>query len=133
MELLQDARYQETPVYLFFEKYVLAVIGKLPQDKIDILQQINLQATFGTHSNEWKDVIREVLKLSSTIDIAILAHWYKKNEIAQAQGITLDPDYFSKQFVDAYFEEDSVIDVWTEKTLTEAKALIYENQMLENA
>jgi len=133
MELLQDARYQDTPVYLFFEKYVLDVIGKLPQDKIEILQQINLQATFGTHSSEWKDVIREVLKLSSTIDIAVLSYWYKKREIAQAQGITIDPDLFSKEFVDAYFEENSVIDVWTEKTLTEAKELIYENQMLENA
>lgn len=133
MELLQDARYQETPVYLFFEKYVLDVIGKLPQDKIDILQHINLQATFSTRSSEWKDVIREVLKLSSTIDIAILSYWYKKREIAQAQGITIDPDLFSKEFVDAYFEENSVIDVWTDKTLNEAKELIYENQTLENA
>jgi len=133
MELLQDARYQETPVYLFFEKYVLDVIGKLPQDKIEILQQINLQATFGTNSSEWKDVIREVLKLSTTIDVAILSQWYKKGEIAQEQGNALDPDLFSKEFVDAYFEENSVIDVWTEKTLTAAKEFIYENQMLENA
>ena len=133
MELLQDARYQETPVYLFFEKYILNVIGKLSQDKIEILQQINLQDTFSTQNSEWKEVIREVLKLSSTIDIAILAYWYKKLDISQAQGIEIDPEQFSKEFVDAYFEENSVLDVWTEKTLIEAKELIYENQVLENA
>ena len=133
MELLQDARYQETPVYLFFEKYILNVIGKLSQDKIEILQQINLQQTFSTHSSEWKEVIREVLKLSSTIDIAILTFWYKRLEITQAQGIEIDPEMFSKEFVDAYFEENSVIDVWTEKTLQSAKERIYENQIMENA
>ena len=133
MELLQDARYQETPVYLFFEKYILNVIGKLSQDKIEILQQINLQKTFNTKNSEWKEVIREVLKLSSTIDIAILTHWYINLEDCQAQGIEIDPEIFSKEFVDAYFAENSVIDVWTENTLQTAKELIYENQMTENA
>jgi len=132
MDLSQDTRYQETPVYLFFEKYVLDVIGKLPQDKIEILQQINLQATFGTKANAWKDVIREVLVLSSTIDIAILAQWYKALEQAQNNNTDLDPNIFCKEFVDAYFEENSVIDVWTEKTLEDAKQYIYENQTLEN-
>ena len=133
MDLLQDTRYQETPVYLFFEKYVLDVIGGLSQEKIDILQQINLQATFGTKSSAWKDVIREVLQLSSTIDIAILDQWYKTREAAQIQNIPLDTNDFCKDFVDAYFAENSHIDVWTEKSLDEAKKHIFEKQTLESA
>jgi len=133
MNLLQDSRYEDTPVYLFFEKYVLDVIGELPQDKIEILNQINLQSTFNTESHKWKDVIREVLHLSSTIDIAILNQWFKRVDIAQAQEIIVDVDTFSKEFVDTYFEENSVIDVWTDKSLQEAKQFICEHQQLENA
>lgn len=133
MELLQDTRYQKTPVYLFFEKYVLDVIGELPQEKIDILQKINLQATFGTQSTAWKDVIREVLRLSTTIDIAILNQWYQLLENAQADAVEINTSMFCKNFVDAYFEENSHIDVWTEESLTEAKTRIIINQTLESA
>ncbi len=131
MDLLQDARYQKTPVYLFFEKYILDIIGELSEDKEAILQQINLQATFNTKQSAWKDVIREVLHLSSTIDIAILYQWYKTLEEHQAQGTNADSDIFCKKFVDAYFEESSAIDVWTEETLSTAKTLILENQEVE--
>jgi len=131
MDLLQDARYQKTPVYLFFEKYVLDIIGELPDDKEAILQQINLQSTFNTKQSAWKDVIREVLHLSSTIDIAILFQWYKTVEEHQAQGIGADSEIFCIKFVDAYFEENSDIDVWTENTLSDAKTFILENQEVE--
>lgn len=133
MDLLQDTRYQKTPVYLFFEKYVLDVIGELPQEKKDILQDVNLQATFGTQSSDWKDVIREVLHLSPTIDIAILLQWYQVLENTQIDSIDIDTQAFSKDFVDAYFEENSNIDVWTEESLNKAKVKITENQSLESA
>ena len=133
MDLLQDTRYQKTPVYLFFEKYVLDVIGELPQDKREILQEIDLQATFGTQSTAWKDVIREVLQLSSTIDIAILDQWYQLIENAQTEALEINVNTFCRNFVDAYFEENSHIDVWTEESLNEAKIRIIANQALESA
>jgi len=131
MDLLQDARYQKTPVYLFFEKYILDVIGELSNDKETVLQQINLQATFNTKQSAWKDVIREVLHLSSTIDTAILFQWYKTVEEHQIQSTSADSDIFCKRFVNDYFKENSNIDVWTDDTLSAAKIFIIESREVE--
>jgi len=130
MDLLQDPRYKDTPVYLFFEKYILNVIGELPSDKQDILQNINLQEIFSTHATNWRDVVREVLHLSSTIDIAIMYQWHLYREKKQDEA---DAATFSQQFVDDYFLENSNIDVWTEESLMQAKQFIQENQQLQKA
>jgi len=129
MDLLQNSRYKDTPVYLFFEKYILDVIGHLPPEKVDILQSMNLQHIFGTHAENWRDVIKEVLKLSTTIDITILHQWYKALEDGRINNYEVDASNFSKEFVDRYFAEDSVLDVWTEETLMEAKQFIQESQL----
>jgi len=133
MDLLQDPRYKDTPVYLFFEKYILNVIECLPDDKEDILQNINLQDIFNTQSSNWRDVVREVLHLSSTIDIAIMYQWHLYMEEIHQSEQEADPAGFSRQFVDEYFSEASDIDVWTEKTLMDAKQYIQENQLLQKA
>ncbi len=131
MDLLQDPRYKDTPVYLFFEKYIMDVIGELPDDKIEILKNINLQHVFGTKSSAWKDVVTEVLHLSSTINIAVLEQWYKQKEAAILHNTQIDPTQFSRDFVDQYFDENNSLDQWTEETLADAKRFIYENRNLE--
>ena len=133
MDLLQNPRYKDAPVYLFFEKYVLDVIGQLAADKKEILQDLELQSIFGTKTSDWKDVVKEVLQLSTTIDIAILESWYKKNRQFQENDLEIDAELFSKEFVDAYFEENSKVDVWTEDTLQKAKQFIQKNQELEKS
>ena len=133
MDLLQDPRYKDTPVYLFFEKYIMDVIGELPDDKIEILKNINLQHVFGTKAVDWRDVVEEVLHLSPTINIAILEQWYKQKVTTNLHNTQIDPTQFSRDFVDQYFEEHNSLDKWTEETLAEAKAFIHENQDLEKA
>jgi len=133
MDLLQDPRYKDTPVYLFFEKYIMDVIGELPDDKIEILKNINLQHVFSTKAIAWRDVVAEVLHLSSTINIAILEQWYKQKEAAKFDDTQIDPTQFSRDFVDQYFEENNSLDKWTEETLAAAKAFIHANQNLEEA
>lgn len=133
MDLLQDPRYKDTPVYLFFEKYILNVTGYLPDDKQDILQNINLQEIFNTQSSNWRDVVREVLHLSSTIDIAIMYQWHLYLEQAHNNNQEPDAQSFSQSFVDSYFSENSDIDVWTEESLMKAKEFIQENQLLLKA
>jgi len=133
MDLLQDPRYKDTPVYLFFEKYILNVIGCLHTDKQDILQNINLQEVFNTQSSNWRDVVREVLHLSSTINLAIVYQWnlYLVHMVETNQEP--DPLIFSRKFVDEYFSEDSNIDVWTEESLMDAKQFVQENQLRQKA
>jgi len=133
MDLLEDPRYKDTPVYLFFEKYILNVIGQLTADKQDILQNINLQEIFATRSSNWRDVVCEVLHLSSTIDIAIMYQWYLYLEQTHNNNDEIDAQAFSQKFVDAYFLDNSQIDVWTEESLLKAKQFIQENQLLQNA
>jgi len=133
MDLLQDPRYKDAPVYLFFEKYILDVIGHLPPEKIEILNQINLQNIFATKAEPWKAVVKEVLQLSSTIDIAILYQWYKYMDRANENGTPIDSNTFSQNFVDEYFTKDSDVDVWTEESLLKAKQYIQNSKIKENA
>lgn len=133
MDLLQDPRYKDTPVFLFFEKYILYITGNLPADKQDILQNINLQDIFGTQSSNWQEVVKEVLHLSSTIDIAIVYQWYLYNERAHNNNQEVDAQLFSRNFVDSYFSEESDVDVWTEESLMNAKQYIQDSQLLQKA
>jgi len=133
MDLLQDARYKDAPVYLFFEKYILDVIGYLPVEKREILEKMNLQEIFKTYARtNWREVLGEVLQFSNTIDIAILNHWYLYVQNANENGHEIDATCFCKQFVDEYFADSSTIDLWTEDSLTKAKSFVKENQVLQS-
>lgn len=133
MDLLQDPRYKDAPVYLFFEKYILNVIDCLAAEKQDILKNINLQEIFNTRSTNWQDVVCEVLHLSSTIDIAIMYQWHLYLEKMQDAAEEVDAIKFSKQFVDDYFSENSDIDIWTDESLMQAKQYIQKSQLLQKA
>ena len=131
MDLLQDARYKDAPVYLFFEKYILDVIGHLPEEKREILEKMNLQEIFKTYTrSNWREVLGEVLQFSNNIDVAILNSWYLYVQNANDQKI--DATSFSKLFVDEYFSDSSTIDLWTEESLASAKVFIQKNQLLQN-
>ncbi len=131
MDLLEHPRYKEAPVLLFFENYILDVLGKLPHEKQNTLQEIDLQRVFGTRATAWKDVVREVLQLSSTIDLAILDEWYKAIEAAEQQAGDIDAHRFCQAFVDAYFAENSTLDVWDEASLLKARERVHRHQMAE--
>ena len=120
MDLLQNPRYKDRPVYLFFEKYVLDIIGELGEDKIKVLDGLNLHQIFGTQASDWRGVIEEALQLSQTIQIAILDQWYLYVDKKRDQGEEPDADKFTHEFVDAYFEEGSRIDVWKDSAELEA-------------
>ena len=131
MDLLLNPRYKDKPVYLFFENYVLDCIGHLPEEKQLLLNDLNLQLIFKTQSNTWKAVVKEVLQLSSTIELAIRYEWYTLLEQCDAQNLIADSDQFAIDFADAYFSEDSPIDVWDEQSLMNAEAFVRKCQLQE--
>jgi len=133
MDLLQDPRYRDTPVYLFFEKYIMDIIGELPEDKDEVLESIDLQHVFGTKASTWREVVTEALQLSSTINITILHQWYIYKEKSSQKNDEIDSNFFCRSFVDQYFDERSNLDKWTQETLQNAKQYIFESQHLENA
>jgi hypothetical protein len=120
MDLLDHPRYQDKPVLLFFEKFVLDIIGELEPKQRKILDELDLKKVFGTQSSQWRDVIAEVLHLSSTIQIAVLDEWYKYIDVKEAQNERANATSFMTEFADAYFQDNSPIDVWPDEASLEA-------------
>lgn len=129
MDLFEHPRYQDKPVLLFFEMFVLDVIGELEYKQRKILDDLNLKKVFGAETSHWRDVLLEVLHLSSTIQIAILDEWYKKIDALERENQIADAREFAKDFADAYFDDHSTIDVWPdEESLEAAKVRIKKSQ-----
>ena len=123
---LAHPRYAKQPINLLFESMVLDVIGHLPDSKRQTLKSMNLQKVFNTGASEWREVLRETLHLSDTIEIAILDLWLRKRETGIKQGIVYDPVAFSQDFTDNYFADDSQVDVWPPGALEAARKRITE-------
>ena len=117
----QDPWYREKPVYVFLESFVLSVMHELPPSRGERLAEMNLPEVFGTRARDWKGVIREVLDLSETIDIAILNGWYRLLETQGRLGEESDPEAYARDFVERFFDENSDVDAWTPDTLEEAR------------
>ena len=121
---LEIPRYKENPIYLFFESYILDVIGHLPRERSEGIQSMNLQKVFKTAASEWHSVLRETLDLSPTIDIAILDLWYRNQDIAKSQGLEYAPEHFAVNFADEYMKDGSQVDIWPPGALEAAKLRI---------
>ena len=124
MSALNQEHYKENPINLFFESYILDVLGELPLEKSESIQEMNLQKVFNTEASDWKDVIKETLHLSNTIDIAIKDLWYKNRDHFKDDNGNDDFVWFSQIFTDKYMEHDSKVDVWGEGALEAAKERI---------
>lgn len=124
--VFDNPRYKANPIYLFFEAYILDVIGKLPPEKSASIQAMNLQQTFSTKATEWRDILREVLHLSETIDIAILDLWIRNRTCYDDtnQGYYA----YAQDFTDRFMADDSKVDVWPDGALSAAKERINQHQ-----
>ncbi len=115
--IFEIPRYKENPIYLFFEAYILDTIGKRPPemdlDDMDVAGMFDLKEPMG-----WKDAVKVVLNLSDTIDTAILDLWYRNRKHYD------DPRHFAINFVDEYYRDNSLVDVWPPGALDAAKERI---------
>jgi hypothetical protein len=120
--VLDLPRYKEKPINLLFEDFIMKVIDRIPPGREEVVQRMNLQKVFSTKSSEWRDVIRETLGLSTTVEIAILDLWIRNQSCYDAtpEGYRA----FAQDFADHYLAEDSKVDVWPEGSLEAAKARI---------
>lgn len=105
------SRYDVNPIYRFFEWYILDVIGKLPRDKADSIQTLDLQKIFKATATDWRHVVGEVLALSETIDVAILDLWIRNGEHYDNNNEGYQA--YAQDFTDNYMKEESKIDVWS--------------------
>ena len=52
MSIQDHPRYGENPIYLFFEAYIQDVIGFLPKEKSESIQNMNIQKVFSSQASE---------------------------------------------------------------------------------
>jgi len=121
---LSNPRYAKNPIAFFFESYILDVIGHLPPERSEKIQSMNLQKVFQTGAREWREVVRETLHLSNTIDIAILDLWYTNQDLAAQRRVEYTPLAFAQDFSDEYEKDGSKVDVWPPGALASAQARI---------
>ena len=117
--IFEIPRYKENPSDFFFEMFVIDTISPLSTESAAWLAE-----TIQCPLEEWRTKTRSILKLSETIEIAILDLWYRNDEISRKQGISLEAHEFSMLFVDNYYAENSLIDQWESGALDAAKQRI---------
>jgi hypothetical protein len=93
----------------------------LTKEENDAIVKLNLSKVFKKEQADWKFVIKSVLNLSDTLEIAILDLRYKYRDISETQNAEFFPIKFSQDFVDNYYKEDSQVDIWQGNDLEEAK------------
>ncbi len=129
---MDDPGYISDPVKILFGNFVLSIINKLSKEKAEKLSSLDLAAVFKTTPKDWRLIVKEVLDLSDTIEVAILDLWYTNQRLAFQRKIEYHPEQFAIDFVDNYLKEDSKIDVWPENSLALAKERIRLFQSREN-
>ena len=129
MNVLEQPRYKEAPIKLFFENYILHVLRLLPEEVSEQIQKLNLKDLLGTKSSEWYDAVPEALNLSKTMEVAIWDIWIaNKDKYIVAQK---DFTQFALDFTDNYMSKNSPIDVWTEESYKAAAKRV--NNYIQNA
>jgi hypothetical protein len=120
--VLDLPRYKDKPINLLFEDFIMKVIDRMPPGREEVVQRMNLQKVFSTKASEWREVIRETLGLSTTIEIAILDLWIRNRS---CYDDTPEGDRaFAQDFADKYVADESKVDVWPEGTFEAAKKRI---------
>lgn len=115
---------EKRPIELFFEFYILKVLGVLPAESDDAVRAfVERHPFFGTGA-DWCAGVRQQLHLSDTIDIAILDLWYINRKKAIAQNWVYHPWHYAMNFIENYFKDGSRVDVWEGDALTLAKQRI---------
>jgi hypothetical protein len=100
---LEPERYENRPLILILDNYVLDCIGELPSDKKSLITSI-VQKAFGGGA-DWKKTVRDVLQLSESIEDNIRSLWSENQKIAAQNNSELHPVQFAKMIVDDNFAE----------------------------
>ena len=122
-QVLQPYYKDERSLDLFFEFYIVDVLGKLPNETANTVNDFSKENSsfFEETNGNWAKYVIKTLHLSKTIDIAIIDFWIKNREHAKNEGFEYHPWDYAVAFRENYIKEGSQVDVWTNETLREAK------------
>jgi hypothetical protein len=96
-------RYEQNPMLVVLENYVLDTLGLLPAEQSQQLATI-LNRTFG--GTDWKQTVREQFNMPADTDETLKLLWEQKQEEAEALQTdhTVEPEAFAREVVDEMFK-----------------------------
>jgi len=98
---LEPGRYENRPLLMILENYVLDCIGELPAERQQGTTSV-VQQVFGG-GEDWKKTMREVLHLGDSVDEHLRQMWEQNKIAAQVAGEELHPVQYAKMIVDSNF------------------------------
>jgi hypothetical protein len=97
-------RYDGRPFLRFLDCYVLDAIGALEDQQRAALEAMEpkLAATFNS-TGTWQQMVAAQMEFPETLPETIRSIWENGKAKAGKLGISVDPDEFTRQFVDTNF------------------------------
>lgn len=92
-------RYENNPLFVILENYILHAIGRLEPEKARLLGE-TISGIWGGKAEQWKATVRRTLDLPETTDEDLLALWKQKSEEADQMQATMTPEDFARRVVD---------------------------------
>jgi hypothetical protein len=114
----------EKAMDFFFEFYIMDVIGVLPPETVDALDEFVRENAEAFETGDWRSEVIVGFELSDTIDVAILDRWLQNGDPARNEVDAYYPLRFATDFSAEYFSYDGDIDEWSDESLAAAKARI---------
>jgi hypothetical protein len=95
-------RYQQNPMLVLVENYVLDTIDKLESDKVRQLETI-INRTFG--GTNWRTTLRMQFELPADTDNTLQTLWKQRQEEADLKQEDLAPEDFAREMADHLFAD----------------------------
>ena len=98
------SRYDGKPFLRLLDSYVLRVIGALTPEQEEGLRKLEpkLGQIYG-QSGSWYQIVEQQMAFTPDLPAQIRQIWEEGSARARAQGLSVDPGEFTRQFVDANF------------------------------
>jgi hypothetical protein len=103
MGMMDDSipdRYENNPMLIVLENYVLDAIGMLEPEKEKLLNDM-IRRTFG--GDDWKQTLRTQFDLPPETDDNLRRLWKQRQEEADLAQQDLAPEQFARETVDELF------------------------------
>lgn len=96
-------RYEEQPLLLIVENYILDCLGEFDSAKHEGMATLVHQLFGGGET--WQEAVREVMDLPDSFDEEVCSLWEKNQKIAEEAGEKIHPVQFAKLCADESFAD----------------------------
>src|SRR5262245_59690996 len=99
------SRYEQNPMFIILENYVLDSIGRLEPEKSARLNEVILRNFGGKPGEDWKTIIRKNYDLPRDTDDNLKTLWAQRSAEADLKQEDISPEDFAREVVDDMFAD----------------------------